>query len=205
VTNSDYHPQINGVDLPTKIALGLKPRLTAAGWFGLAACGPIIVFFVLYGTKTNLDLDALWVLGVMPILVAAFFGFSLGSRILDPVYSMSVPRAALHGMGVALASYVVVACWYAANVSLTKYPPDSGFLLFAIMIGSITFVPIVAASGAGAGVLLCHFSCKSDFWAWLLNIPRITTTQATLLTVLAGSLVTLTGTVALFIRSSSIH
>jgi hypothetical protein len=72
----------------------------------------------------------------MPILVAAFFGFPLGSRILDPVYSMSAPRAALHGMGVALASYVVVACWYAANVSLTKYPPDYGFLLFAIIIGS---------------------------------------------------------------------
>ena len=70
--------------------LGLRPRLIAAGWFVGAACIPILFFFGVIGRMLffRAAFDAkdpliATTFILLPISMAAFFGFSFGSRILN--------------------------------------------------------------------------------------------------------------------------
>ncbi len=183
--------------------LGLVPRLIAATWFGVTACIPTFFFFLQYGARDNPDFGVLWNFGVLPVLVAAFFGFTLDSRILDPVKSMTEWRAALGGMSIAVLSYVVFICWFSLNVALSTHPSDPNFFLLAIVVMIIGSKPLVVAtvpvSGVLAGWLLCRLSCQAEFWEWLLNIPRINLTRANVLIALAAFFVTLNGAIALLL------
>ena len=166
-----------------KTELGLLTRLIAAAWFGLAACVPVIFFFLTFGGVLahgpgDLDLRILFFFGEIPIVLAALFGFSFGVRILDPVRRTSPTRATLRGLVGALLSYVVFIAVYIVQTQTLEPGPVIGFALLVIVIGSIWMVWPVALSGALAGWWLCHLACRPDFWDWLLNQPRISARTA---------------------------
>jgi hypothetical protein len=68
--------------------VGLASRLLAAVWFAFTACVPIVYFFGFYEqgfwSNPNAFFDNTITLFIgLPICLAAFFGFTIGSKILD--------------------------------------------------------------------------------------------------------------------------
>src|SRR5437588_4187270 len=63
--------------------VGLLPRVIAAGWFACAACVPVIFFFLMSdrgeGASTEDLLTGVVLFAVLPISIAALFGFIIGS------------------------------------------------------------------------------------------------------------------------------
>ena len=165
-------------DLSEKTELGLWPRLIAAGWFAVAACIPVFFFMVIFGQSAIFMGGFLFFFGVVPISLAAFFGFAVGVKILDPVRSTSKLWAAARGVVVALLSDLVFMTLYVIQVEMSEAAPDVGFAFMVVMIGStMTFLPVVFAGGL-AGWWLCNLSYRGVLWEWLLNLPRVNTTTA---------------------------
>src|SRR4030095_4454127 len=104
----------NFADEPMPV--GLRPRLLAAIWFALTACIPIVLFFWTFGSAALLEPGVASVFGALPIFLAAFFGFTIGARILDQQCVMQGYRAVLLGMLIATASYVGMMTVYAVFV-----------------------------------------------------------------------------------------
>jgi hypothetical protein len=149
--------------LPEKTELGLLPRLIAAAWFAGAACIPIIFFFgvigrmFFFGPSAAADLMVASTYILLPISMAAFLGFSVGSRILNDRIVKRGWSAVIHGALVAILSYFGFILGYAAIVSLATFraPLDviSSFLR-VFFLGAVLVGWLIVLAGAFSGWLL---------------------------------------------------
>ena len=127
--------------------------------------------------------------------LAAFFGFAVGVKILDPVRSTSKLRAAARGVVVAVLSHLVFMTLFLVQFEMSSPAPAFGFAFMVVATGLIiTFLP-VAFVGGFDGWWLCNLSCRGDMWEWLLNLPRVSTMTANLW-ILAAALPVLLNSIA---------
>lgn len=170
-------------EISEKTELGLRPRLLAAGWFALTACGPILFFFLVL-TRAFLfvaifdprDVFVTAIFIVMPLAIAAFFGFFIGSRILNDGVVTSGSKAALHGALVGILAFlghmVAYTAMSAANTS-AGLGQVVGSALAIFYVGALMVGWLVVLSGALGGWLLFRFSWNS------LHAPLTTWTHRT--------------------------
>ena len=160
-----------------EMRVGLASRLLAAVWFAFTACIPIVYFFWFFERMSWFNPNALFdrsiaLLTVLPICLAAFFGFTIGSKILDE-QRMTPGLAALLGALVAIASYWGMMMGYAlvsASNAARGWPNPLEviglFLVFALF--GMAFIGwLVVLAGAASGWLLF-------LWADSDNAPSIT-------------------------------
>lgn len=172
----------NVLEPPTEKALGLRPRLLAAGVFAIAAAFPVILFFFMFGSSRAFQgsrestSESLWFFGIVPISAAALCGFTVGSRLADGSQTITDFRAAARGVAVALLSYVIffavligasVLGGVLSNQSQNQYGNGSieAFLFWiAVMFvaGLVSSGWLMVIAGAFAGLLLKYIS--SSFW-----------------------------------------
>ena len=160
--------------------LGLLPRVVAAGWFALAACIPIIFFFgvigraFFFGPSAALNPMVASVYILLPVSMAAFFGFSIGSRILNDAIVTRGWSATIHGAVVAILSYF--GFWLALTVIMMSNATrdiddalDGMVRLFGI--GAILVGWLIVLAGSFSGWLL--FRCSRNWvGAWLSTETR---------------------------------
>jgi hypothetical protein len=97
-----------------KTALGLIPRLIAAGWFAVAALIGSVLVISLFALGGNRSLQAGTTASAFlpfltpPVCIASFFGFAFGAQILDSQRPRSAPRGMVMGIVVAVLSYVAM-------------------------------------------------------------------------------------------------
>lgn len=173
--------------LSDKTELGLAPRLVAAGWFGLAACIPIVFFFLVFartdgGGAVRTDSQGWWFFLNLPVSWAAFFGFTIGSRILDVARHRSPSGVLVRGIAVAVSSYLALP---ATNVILAvlflDYKSGMGqsfgsFLLWMLIIygvGAIWVGWIIVIAGGIAGLLLYRVSQSEILRTRLMKARRV--------------------------------
>src|SRR6266404_3585794 len=148
------------------LQLGLVPRIIAGGWFAGAACIPIIFFFVLFSRGLVWEPAIVSIYILLPVSLATFFGFSLGSRILNDRIVTGGWSAAIHGASVAMLSYC--GFWLAELVilvTITNKDVADIFrsMLTGIMVGTILVGWLVLLAGSLAGWLLIRFSNQSIY------------------------------------------
>ena len=153
-----------------KTELGLKPRLIAAGWFVVTACIPVFFFFGVIGRARYVkpsDVTEPFVLSVfvaIPLCLAAFFGFGIGSRILNDAKGAGGWNAAWHGARVGLLSYVGFILFYAI-ILITNGKADIADLasaVFRLLFFSALLVGwMIPIAGALGGWLLFKYSWTS--------------------------------------------
>jgi hypothetical protein len=145
-----------------RLELGLKPRLVAAGWFALTACVPIVGFFGVIGGRVFIGPSAAAEPAVasififVPISMAAFFGFLIGSKILNHQIVKAL-RAAAYGALVAILSYAGFMVIYAAILVFQTARPDADVLksfLTVFFVGLVMVGWLVLLAGALGGWLL---------------------------------------------------
>jgi hypothetical protein len=154
-------------------AVGLTPRLISAAWFAVAACIPVVlILHIVYtGPEANFwgGFKGRWSFIEFPVSLAAFFGFAIGSRILDLRKTQSAFRAMLRGMVVAVASYLAMPVITVVVRVFSASPPGSGHLSFSNLVywmlviygvGAILFGWFVVIAGGAAGYLLQRLSRK---------------------------------------------
>ena len=178
--------------------VGLRPRLIAAVWFASAALLPVILFFVVFGGWSFLilgkwdagdrDLNILmvWLFGVVPVSAAAFWGFTVGSRLTDENKTTTPLRAAIRGISLALLSYLLFMAFYFGTVALASVLPNQNqslkefpvwfFLIFVLGLVYVGWLIVIA--GAIAGPLLADLATSSRFGKELRSSPRVSTRQA---------------------------
>ena len=144
--------------------VGLASRLLAAVWFAFTACVPIVYFFGVYEQGFWSDPNAFFDNAItlfigLPICLAAFFGFTIGSKILDE-QRITHGVAALLGAVVAIASYCGMTIGYAlvSTSNAAKgwpYPLEviGAVILFGLF-GMVFVGWLVVLAGAVGGWLL---------------------------------------------------
>lgn len=184
-------------------ALALLPRLISACWFGAAAFIPILLFFVIVGqggdssvpSSRGSNLMAIWFFLVFPISAAAFFGFSVGARILDFERKRSASRVMFRGMSVAILSYLAMpAGFIVAGAFTTKSEPFTKMVSWVLLIfgvGAVLVGWLVVIAGGVAGLLLFWASGKEGLHTIIKGEPRVSAKQASVLIGAAGLLVLL--------------
>ena len=189
-------------DVPDKTELGLMPRLIATGWFAVAACIPVFCFMVIFGQTAIFMGGFLFFFGVVPISLAAFFGFSVGVKILDPVSSTSKLWAAARGVAVAVLSHLVFMTLFLLQFEVSEPAPAFGFAFMVVICGLVITLLPVAFVGGLAGWWLCNLSLRRDLWEKLLNLPRVSTTTANIWTLAVGLLVLLNSIAGIYLFRS---
>jgi len=175
VTNldSDYVQVTHG-----RWKLGLKARLMAAGWFAAAACVPVFLTILVFGTALGGGAGSgfgfgwviwfLWLFALIPVSAAMLLGFIFGGRIVDPIHRSTGRRAALWGTLVASCSYVLLSAAWAGSITLSSNPyrpaslsdAASSFLML-LFLGSILVGWLILGVGAVAGYLL-YLASRDD-------------------------------------------
>ena len=156
-------------------ALGLRPRLLAAAWFAIAALLPVGLFLGVFGgvgawllngpwasDSDTPSLFVLWLFGVVPVSAAAFWGFTVGSRLTDITKESTAFRTAIRGISVALLSYLLFMAFYAGAVMLGNLLPNQDQALnefpywwFEMFVVGLVFVGwLIVIAGAIAGPTL---------------------------------------------------
>jgi hypothetical protein len=159
-----------------RMRLGLRPRLLAAVWFACTALIPIAIFFGItgrtffFGPAALLEVPIATTFVALPVCMAAFFGFTIGSSILDDHLVTRGGYAVVYGVLVAVASYVGMMGGYFALVFFSTFlnsrsgqdPLEtiSSFLtLFAIGVLLVGWSIVLA--GAFSGWLLFRWNSLS--------------------------------------------
>jgi len=194
--------------LVEKTELGLLPRLIAAGWFAIAALLPVTLFFVIFGglwsfvvlgrwdSDKSPNIFVVWLFGIVPVSAAAFWGFTVGSRLTDGTKTARPLRAALRGISVALLSYLLFMAFYFGTVALAsvlqnQQQSPTGFLgwFFVIFAFGLVYVGwLIVIAGAIAGPLLADLATSSHFGKELNRSPRVSKRKARTWVVLAAFL-----------------
>jgi hypothetical protein len=176
--------------------LGLLPRLISAGWFAAAASIPVTTFLLIFGASSgrasgDTTLSLLWIFGVIPIVSAAFFGFSLGSPIVDPLRDLVLWRAVRSGILIACLSYVVFMTSYIVSLALSNRG-DPGFMSYVIMAMIIVSLLLggwlIVLAGALGGWLLWRVARRPEVREVLLNAPRVTARTSNAMVTAAAAL-----------------
>lgn len=196
-------PIIEHADRLPGTAVGLLPRLISAFWFGAAAFIPIILFFVAFARGGNSSgqspggsiLMGVWFFLVFPVSAAAFFGFSVGARILDFERKRSASRVMFRGMSVAILSYLAMpASFIIAGAFTAKSQPFGNMASWIVVIfgvGAVLVGWLVVIAGGVAGLLLFWASGKEGLQTIIKKEPRVSAKKAYLLIAAAGLLVLL--------------
>lgn len=164
---------------------GLQPRLRAAIWFAVTALIPIVGFFGIIGRKffitpsVVVDPVVATTFIAVPVAMAGFFGFVIGSRILNDGIVTRGRSAAIYGAIVAVLSYLGFMFAYAI-ILLANAPKQifeaMGNMLTVFAIGAVLVGWLIVLAGAFGGWLLFRFSWNS------LRAPVVTwTTKRTAL------------------------
>jgi hypothetical protein len=152
-------------ELPdAEMRVGLAGRLLAAVWFACTACVPVVYFFGIYERGFWSHPNALFDTStvpfiVLPIILAAFFGFTIGSKILDEK-GITPGSAAVLGASVAIASYLGMMIGYAlmsASSAAKGWPNPLEVVALAILFalfGMLAVGWLVVLAGAVGGWLL---------------------------------------------------
>lgn len=161
-----------------EMRVGLGPRVVAATWFGGTACIPIVLFFAIFGRNADFEPAALLdgavasIYVALPICMAAFFGFTIGSKILDSQCVTHAAPAAGYGMIVAVLSYCGMMGGFGlimtfGGIATGGYLPAISSLLLIAVFGAFYIGWAIVLFGAIGGWLLFR-------WAWnSLNAPTI--------------------------------
>jgi hypothetical protein len=178
-----------------EIRVGLGPRLIAAVWFGFTACIPIVVFFeALYSPNALIDKRTGPIFVVLPLCLATFFGFTIGSQILDDRLVMRDGTAALWGVVVAVASYAGMMAGYTILGSIGVRDADPFKLLISFLaiagIGAVFLGWLIVIAGAISGWLLFRLAW-SGYEA--LAISWISKDAASRLNLWAANILLITG------------
>jgi len=146
-----------------EMRVGLASRLLAAVWFACTACIPIVYFFGVYErafwSNPNSLFDSSTLFIVLPIILAAFFGFTIGSKILDEK-GITPGLAALLGALVAIASYwgMMIGFALVSTSNAAKGWPNPlevvGLVLVFGLFGMVAVGWVVVLAGAVSGWLL---------------------------------------------------
>jgi hypothetical protein len=174
-----------------KTALGLIPRLIAAGWFAAAALmGVLSVLVGLFSLsapsqeRVGGDSHQFALLGIMalPIAIASFLGFALGSRILDSRQRRSGPRSMVLGMLIAFLSYLMMPIFNLVWVLILGGPgvdyqnalATSAYWILAVWgVGAILVGWLLLIVGGMAGFLLFKASMGETMQRKLAQSPRV--------------------------------
>jgi hypothetical protein len=174
---------------PRETEIGLMLRLIAAGWFAVAAFVPVAGFIV-FASQGNSNAPAaqdgvwfsLWFFFWFPISLAAFYGFVIGSRILD-LERLGPGRATLRGMAVAVLSYLSMPA--INGIAAMLFSPRLGaftesrssvlyWLLVIYGVGAVMVGWIIVIVGAIAGLLLDKLSTNEIFRQIISDASRVT-------------------------------
>jgi hypothetical protein len=151
-------------ELPdAEMRVGLAARLLAAVWFACTACVPIVYFFWVFEraswSNPNPSFDSgVTVFVMLPICLAAFFGFTIGSKILDERITQGL--AALLGALVAIASYwgMMIGFGLLSTANSAKVLPNPleiiGSVILFGLFGMVFVGWLVVLAGAVGGWLL---------------------------------------------------
>ena len=151
----------------SEMELGLRPRLFAGGWFAVTACIPIIGFFAVIsrmfflGPAAALEPGMAIIFIVIPVLMAAFFGFVWGSRILNDEIVKSGGNAVRHGIIVGVLSYAgfVVAFVVGQIANATGQVVEVLVsILYVGAIGALLVGWLIVIAGGLSGWLLFRYS-----------------------------------------------
>ena len=187
---------------PLETEIGLMLRLIAAGWFAAAAFVPIAGFLVIFASQSRSDVHAardgvwfgFWFFVLFPISLAAFYGFVIGSRILD-LERLGPWRATLRGMAVAVLSYLsmpvingIAAILYSPRLGAFFESPESILYWMVVIygVGAVFVGWIIVIAGAIAGLLLDKLSTNEIFRQIITDAPRVTRGKKYVLNVLAA-------------------
>jgi hypothetical protein len=190
---------IDDVERLPELALGLSPRLISAGWFGSAACIPIVFFFAAFArggdSSGGSNLLGIWFFLVFPISIAVFFGFSVGARILDFDRKRTPSRAMLRGMLVAICSYLAMPASFIIVGAFASESEPLANLVYGILLifgmGAVLVGWLVVIAGGAAGLLLLWASGKEELQTIIKTAPRVSAKKAYLLIGAAGVVVLL--------------
>ena len=155
----------------SEMKLGLRPRLLAGGWFAVTACIPIIGFFAVLsriffvGAAPALEPGMAIIFIVIPVLMAAFFGFVFGSRILNDEIVKSGGKAVRHGIIVGVLSYagfvVAFVVGQIANAS-GQVVEVLVSILYVGAIGALLVGWLIVIAGGLSGWLLFRYSFNAN-------------------------------------------
>jgi len=167
-------PQLDPVEPEEDhLELGLSPRMIAAGWFACAACIPIIfLFVVLFGLVGRRLFEGLsgkdpllaGIYVLLPISMAAFFGFLVGSRILNDRIVTGGVSAAIHGAFVAILSYCgscLANAVFVASINSKESFEVIGSAFTVFVAGAILMGWLIILAGSFAGWQLFRYSNNS--------------------------------------------
>src|SRR5688572_4829842 len=157
--------------LSDKTQLGLQPRLLSAGWFAMTACVPVLFFFLILSrvfffvaifSPTDSFVAAFFIL--LPIVMAAFFGFTIGSRILNDGLVVNGWNAALHGALVAILAFFGHMLAYTFILAVNALVDLRQVIVSTLSVfytGALLVGWLVVIAGAVSGWLLFRFSWRS--------------------------------------------
>jgi hypothetical protein len=178
-----------------KTALGLTPRLIAAGWFAVAALvGLAAVILVLSPSalvgerpmQAGETASSVVAFLLFPAWVASFFGFAFGARILDLQKPRSAPRSMLIGMVVAILSYLTmplanllaIIIFGSRNAMLASPTKALYWILLVWGVGAVLVGWLLVIIGGVAGFLLFKFSLANIVQQQLSQARRLSKQQA---------------------------
>ncbi|MFS8085645.1 MAG: hypothetical protein ACMG6H_08450 [Acidobacteriota bacterium] len=169
-----------------KTELGLLPRIIAAGWFGLAACIPIAFFLAVFAhgdsSSEHSAMSGMWFFAALPVSIAAFFGFTIGSLVLDSARTRSASRVMLRGMMVSTLSYLGLAVAHVCFAIIFSDDQSRGaqsiqsvvvWMLLIYGVGAIYVGWLVLIAGGMAGLLLFRASLTETLRANLGESRRV--------------------------------
>jgi len=133
----------------------------------------------------------LWIFGEIPIVSAAFFGFTLGSAIVDPFKDLVLWRAVGNGILIACLSYVVFMTSYVVILVLNNRgdPGFMSYVIVAMIIVSLLLAGwLIVLAGALGGWSLWRFARRPQVREVLVNAPRVTTITSNAMVAAAAAL-----------------
>jgi hypothetical protein len=118
----------------------------------------------------------------VPAAIASFFGFTLGSRILDLQQKRSAPRSVVLGMLIAFLSYLTMPIFHLVWVLILGGPgfdyqnalATNAYWILAVWgVGAILVGWLLLIVGGTAGFLLFKFSLAETKQRKLAQFPRV--------------------------------
>jgi hypothetical protein len=181
------------MEQPKEAKPGWLPRLIAGAWFGVAACIPVVFFFLAFGkggdVETKQDVLTVWLFILVPVSIACVLGSTIGVRILD---MSPAPPAALIGVAVAVLSYLGLALVHISSMSLLRgdnlnnnqtIGDRLNMAITIYVVGAILVGWLIVISGGVAGTLLRIVSRTRILAGLINNSPRVSSTTALGLTI----------------------
>jgi hypothetical protein len=194
---SENFPDVADGDL----RVGFAPRMVAAVWFAATALIPIAFFLVsfgqgiLFGPFFDDDGAGSSFFVLLPICMAAFFGFTIGSRILDKRRVTRECVASLLGGVVAVASYVGMMSCYVVIQLLNDAPGRAAWAINMALVGAIFLGWLIVMAGVFGGWMLFRWASSRGYPP---EVSRVRWSTACCLNLLAAAVLLL---VALFLCS----